>query len=327
MQAPDPMLLHAFSLMNAQREQEALVIFRQLADRNDPGALATLAQLNWTGTLVPRNYAEGLDYYYRAGEAGHPACAIYATNLLGNGYAGQRDWPLAMERLRREAESDAKRAEILTRLARMDLTEQGDPRTIPTGERLSDTFDVQIFRGAFTHAECDYLFRLEKTDYARAKVVDEATGTERIDPVRTADETHVHWEIENPLVHAFNRRIAALSDTEVDWGEPLQMLRYRPGQQYFNHFDYIPGAGNQRIKTAILYLNGDYNGGETAFPRIGLKVRGRTGDILLFRNSQPGGRRIEDSEHAGMPVLAGVKHIATRWIRTRTYTARSLSGD
>jgi prolyl 4-hydroxylase len=327
MQAPDPMLLHAFSLMNAQREQEALVIFGELADRNDPGALATLAQLNWTGTLVPRNYAKGRDYYYRAGEAGHAACALYATNLIGNGYAGKRDWPLALQRLRREAESDPKRAEIWNALAGMDLTDQGDPRTLPAGELLSDSLDVQIFRGAFSHAECDYLFRLEKTDYARATVVDEATGVSRIDPVRTADETHVHWEIENPLVHAFTRRIAALSGTQVDWGEPLQMLRYRPGQQYLNHFDYIPGAGNQRIKTAILYLNEDYSGGETGFPKIGLKVRGRTGDVLLFRNSQEGGRRIENSEHAGMPVLAGVKHIATRWIRTTTYTARSLSGD
>ena len=79
------MLLQAFELLDAQREAEALALFRQLAERNDPGALATLAQLNWTGTIVPRDYAKGREYYYRAGEAGHPACAIYSTNLLASG--------------------------------------------------------------------------------------------------------------------------------------------------------------------------------------------------------------------------------------------------
>jgi prolyl 4-hydroxylase len=326
MQAPDPLLLQAFSLLDERREDEALALFLQLAEREDPGALATLARLSWTGTIVSRDYAKGRDYYHRAGEAGHTGCAIYSTNLLASGYAGHRDWPRAMQRLRREAASDPSRAEILDRLARMDLTGDGDPRTLPPGERMADTLDVQLFRGAFSHAECAYILRLEKDDYARASVIDEATGLERIDPVRTADETHIDWEIENPLVHVFNRRLAALSATKVEQGEPLQLLRYRPGQQYRNHYDYIPGAANQRILTALLYLNEDYSGGETGFPRIGLKVRGRTGDVLLFRNTQDG-QRISESEHAGMPVISGVKHIATRWIRTAIYSARSLSGD
>jgi prolyl 4-hydroxylase len=325
MRSPDPLLLEAFSLLDARCEDEALGIFLQLAEREDPGALATLARLYWTGTIVPRDYARARDYYHRAGEAGHMACAIYSTNLLANGHAGHRDWPRAMERLRREARSDPSRAEILSTLARMDLTDEGDPQTLPRGERMTDRLDVQLFRGAFSHAECDYVLRLEKDDYARASVIDEATGIERIDPVRTADETHIDWEAENPLVHVFNRRLAALSGTAVDWGEPLQLLRYRPGQQYRNHYDYIPGAANQRILTALLYLNEDYSGGETAFPRIDLKVRGRTGDVLLFRNMQDG-RRIPESEHAGLPVISGVKHIATRWIRATAYSARSLSG-
>lgn len=320
------MLIHAFSLLNAQRETEALPIFLQLAEREEPGALATLAQLHWTATLVQRDYSKARDYYHRAGEAGHALCRVYATNLMASGYVGQRDWKQAMERLRHEAESDPLRAEIVSILARMDLTDEGDPVTIPKGERLSDAIDVQLFRGAFSLAECDYLFRMKKSDYARANVIDEATGIERVDPVRTADETHIAWEIENPLVHVFNRRLAALSNTDALQGEPLQLLRYRPGQQYYNHYDYIPGAANQRIMTALLYLNEDYTGGETAFPRIDLKVKGGRGDVLLFRNSQPDGRREQNSEHAGTPVISGVKHIATRWMRANTYTALSISG-
>jgi prolyl 4-hydroxylase len=327
MRPPDPMLLQAFDLLNAGQHQQALAIFHRLADQEDPGALATLAQLTWSGDLVAQDFERGRDYYHRAGEAGHVACAVYATNLLASGYVGARDWGQAIERLRREAAFDPARAEILALLARLDLTAEGDPRNLPAGERLSESPDIQIFRGAFSYVECNYLLRLEKPDYKRAHVIDLASGVERIDPVRTSEETHVHWLIENPLVHAFNRRLAAISGTRVQQGEPLQILRYRPGQQYRSHYDFIPGATNQRLFTALLYLNEDYTGGETAFPRLDLKVRGRTGDVLLFRNSRADGRREEDSEHAGLPVLTGVKHLATRWIRARQSMSPRFSGD
>ena len=327
MRPPDPLLLQAFSLLDAGEEQDALGIFRQLAAREDPGALATLAELSWSGTLVPQDFAEGCTLYRRAGEAGHVACAIYTTNLLAGGYVGPRDWGQAMQRLAREAAFDPVRAEIAAFLARLDLTAEGDPQRPPVGEQLSESPNIQVFRSAFSHAECDYLLRLAKPDYKRARVIDQGTLEERVDPIRTADETHIHWLIENPLVHAFNRRLAAISGTRAEHGEPLQILRYRPGQQYHNHLDYIPGASNQRIVTALLYLNEDYTGGETGFRRVGLKVRGRTGDVLLFRNALPDGTCDKDAEHAGLPVLSGVKHLATRWIRTRPWEGRNFKGD
>ena len=38
-----------------------------------------------------------------------------------------------------------------------------------------------------------------------------------------------------------------------------------------------------RLWTALIYLNEDYEGGETAFVRKGIEVRGQTGDVLVFR--------------------------------------------
>ena len=207
------------------------------------------------------------------------------------------------------------------------MTPEGDPHRAPVGERLSNIHDIQLFRGAFSHKECDYLLRLEKPDYKPAYVIDPTSGIERVDPVRTSEETHVHWLIENPLIHVFNRRLAAISGTRVHQGEPLQILRYRPGQHYRRHYDFIPGADNQRVLTALLYLNEDYTGGETAFPRLDLTVRGRMGDVLLFRNRRTDGGREEDMEHAGLPVLSGVKHIATRWIRERPALSPRFSAD
>ena len=97
--------------------------------------------------------------------------------------------------------------------------------------------------------------------------------------------------------------------------EALQVLRYSPGQEYRPHFDWIDSAPNQRLWTALVYLNGDYEGGETAFVRTDLEIRGQAGDVLVFWNAQEDGHGDPLAEHAGLPVTSGVKYLATRWIR------------
>ena len=127
--------------------------------------------------------------------------------------------------------------------------------------------------------------------------------------------------MEDPVVAALNRRIAALSGTPYANGEPLQLLRYRPGAEYKPHLDALPpGSGNQRILTVIVYLSDAYEGGETQFPRTGLTIRGRAGDALMFANVLPDGTPDPLSVHAGLPVRRGEKTIATRWIREEVFT-------
>ena len=137
--------------------------------------------------------------------------------------------------------------------------------------------------------------------------------------MRVCDSVGFTWPLENPAVHALNRRIAAASGTAVGQGEPLQVLRYRPGGEYRPHFDAIPGFANQRVMTMLVWLNEDYEGGETHFPTPGLKLKGRTGDAILFRNTGADGRRDPAAGHAGLPVTAGEKLIASRWIRQRPF--------
>jgi prolyl 4-hydroxylase len=69
----------------------------------------------------------------------------------------------------------------------------------------------------------------------------------------------------------------------------------------------------------IVWLNQDYDGGETMFMKTGTKLRGRTGDALLFRNALADGARDPDAAHAGLPVTRGEKLIASRWIRARPF--------
>jgi prolyl 4-hydroxylase len=153
-----------------------------------------------------------------------------------------------------------------------------------------------------------------------APTVDERTGRLIMNPVRTSDTAVFPWVAENPAVHALNRRIAVASATRAEQGEPLQVLRYAPGQEYRPHIDAVPGLANQRILTMLVWLNDDYEGGETRFIETGLTVKGRKGDALLFENVDAEGRPDTKMVHAGLPVTRGVKLLASRWIRANPAT-------
>jgi prolyl 4-hydroxylase len=104
----------------------------------------------------------------------------------------------------------------------------------------------------------------------------------------------------------------------VEQGEPLMILRYAPGQEYRLHSDAIAGAANQRTMTVLLYLNQGFAGGETHFPELDITIVPRGGEALLFDNLLVDGRPDPRARHAGKPVRAGTKWLATRWIRQRS---------
>ena len=308
---------HAFALARSGRKSEGLALLTRLSEGGNADASFYLGETYWVGGPVPTNHSKARDYFERAGAAGHKLAQITHTNLLASGIAGERDWPAARRRLEAEARGDPKRARQAKLLNAMDLTADGDPAAVPAGEALSLSPDVRLFRGVVSEDECDYLMAGFGLNYRPAKVGD-GKGGERLNPYRDCDEATIHCLIEDPAVHALNRRIAALSGSDCLAGEPLQLLRYRPGQQYRSHVDWLDNH-NRRVLTVLVYLNDDYQGGETHFVKVGLKVKGRLGDVLVFRNDGPDRKVDLKSEHAGLPVVDGTKFIASRWIHERRY--------
>jgi prolyl 4-hydroxylase len=259
--------------------------------------------------LRANRVGEARTLFGRAGAAGSRKAAVIHCNLV----ASTLDWEEGLALLRVLAEKDRRcRREL-------EIVEAMAPGPPPVGEVVSEAPHLTLFRTLFTPAECRYLAEAAAPMLAPSVVVDPASGRQRPDPVRISDGVGFTLPLENPAVHALNRRIAAASGTDVAQGEPLQVLRYRTGGEYKPHFDAIPGFANQRVLTMIVWLNEDYQGGETLFVKTGDRLRGRTGDALLFRNALPDGRRDPDAGHAGLPVRRGEKLIASRWIRARPF--------
>jgi len=265
--------------------------------------------------LQADDLAAARELFGRAGAAGRRDAAVIHCNLV----AAIGDWRRGLDLLRALAPADRRCRRQLDIVAAMRLAADGSPLAVPEGERVSTSPLVTLFRTLFTEAECRYLIEAATPMLEPSVVVDRRTGRQLRDPVRTSDGVGFTRPLENPAVHALGRRIAAASGTSVDQGEPLQVLRYRPGQEYRPHLDAIPGFANQRIMTMLVWLNDDYDGGETLFLKTGLRLKGGIGDAVLFRNVGEDGRRDEASAHAGLPVTRGEKLIASRWIRARRF--------
>jgi prolyl 4-hydroxylase len=312
-----PSLADAYSLVAAGRVPEAVAMFEQLGERGDGEALFTLGDAYWRGLSMAQDLQRGRDLFRRSSDTGFEVGRRAYTNLLGSGIAGARDWRQALTRLEEEAAGDGLREQMLALIRAMPLDGDGNPSALEPGEQLSDRPHVMLYRDAFSAAECDYLRLIAEFDYQPTAVV-VAPGQPVPAMIRTAEGSTIYWLIEDPAIHAINRRLAAYSGTDVNQGEPLQILRYEPGQEYRAHFDWLD-VENRRMMTALVYLNDDYEGGETEFTKIGLKVKGRRGDLLVFGSEGPNGKLDPLSEHAGLPVTRGTKYLASRWIRERRY--------
>jgi len=307
----------ALELLDAGRA-EGVPPLRQLASAGDPHALFALGRLTWTGNMVPQDPVQGRLLFEYAASRGHTYANLFVTNLLASGVAGRRDWPQALSRLAVEAQKLPERRGALDLVQAMQIDRNGDPVAVPQAERLSDQPDLRLFRNVLTVAECRYLIQTAEPLFRPSMVYNDA-GDEVRDTIRTSDGAGIYWLAEDPAIHAINRRIAKITGSAYDQGEPLQVLRYAPGQEYRPHFDFLQGNENPRPWTALIYLNDDYEGGATCFVKTGHKVRGATGDVVVFCNSDGQGARDPLAEHAGMPVTAGRKYLATRWIRERRH--------
>jgi prolyl 4-hydroxylase len=191
-----------------------------------------------------------------------------------------------------------------------------------------DRPQVVVYDGLFSHAECDALLSLAGARLQRSTVVDAEHGGGRVDPQRTSTGASFQ-RAETPLLDRLERRISALVDWPVEKGEGFQVLRYAPGAEYRAHLDTFdpgrPGSaahlrqGGQRVGTLVIFLAEPEAGGGTRFARAGLEVCPQRGAAVYFACVDDDGAIDPLSLHAGMPVIAGCKCVATKWLREESW--------
>jgi hypothetical protein len=184
---------------------------------------------------------------------------------------------------------------------------------------------LRLWRGFLSPAECELLISIATPRLSRSSVVTIDTPGSRIAEDRTSDG--MSFNASDVLMAEVNARAALVTGRDPRTFETLQLLRYRPGQQYLPHFDYFPldyastpaelQRGGQRTGTMLIYLQTPDAGGATTFPDAGVTVEAIAGDALYFEYDRPEQSTL--TRHGGAPVTAGEKFVATLWMRQQQF--------
>ncbi|MNJ86153.1 hypothetical protein D3C87_36400 [compost metagenome] len=169
-------------------------------------------------------------------------------------------------------------------------------------KRIDLDENVYLLEDFFNEQECDDLVLWsEQRGYEEAKVqvygkqvmVKNMRNNSRINYLDTDLAARI-WERFKP--HAV---LEFGNSTAIGLNELFRFYRYEPGQYFKKHIDgsYVRNVGEASCFTFMIYLNDDFEGGETTFENF--TVKPKKGTALIFHHP---------IKHAGEELRSGVKY-------------------
>jgi hypothetical protein len=328
------------------RHYEALQWLARAAKAGEPEAMRVLGLKLIAGADAPQRPKDGVGLLADAAARGDGQAASILSVLAGGGFHAPQSWPAALDCLQRSAELGfapaqaqlgllaspearaAAEAEPERRWRRLregvDIQAWGRP---PAARLICDSPQVLTVEGLVSAEICDFIVAQSESRLVRAEVHDPKTGLTIMGSTRTNRTANFGLGETCLLNLLIQVRIAAVIGAPLVMLEAFAVLNYRPGEEASEHVDYLDPAVpayaediarvGQRVATALVYLNDDYEGGETDFPVLGLRRRGRKGDVLIFHSVDASGAPDPRTLHAGRPPTRGEKWVLSQFIRDK----------
>lgn len=343
--AATPTLTRAAQWDAAGNHAEAINELARGTRDGDPHCARMLGLRLLLGDRAPLLPEAALQFLGEACDAGLGEAAARAAGILALGVRMAPDWPRALHWLGRSAAAgwQPARRQLLALgeqpieqaiadddvdwpacAAAIDLAAW---RRAPAPTVLSADPSICLFPGLLRAELCRFLISLAEGRLEPARIYEAANRVEKVDAHRTNTLATFHVdtiELAQVLVQA---RMAAACGVAERFMEPPSVLHYSPGQQIQDHYDFVNPAtpdyagelarNGQRIYTFLVYLNDEYDGGETDFPRLGISHRGSLGEGICFSNALADATPDQRMLHAGRPPTRGEKWIVTQFVRSK----------
>jgi prolyl 4-hydroxylase len=284
----------------------AATMYRQLLGVGVSSAAGRLAVLAAAGVSRSANWQEAVGWLVKGADLGDLDCQGQIRVL-----AGQED-----------AQVEGSWLQLARSIALKGLLKA----PVLTKQRESPA--IAFIEGLATPAMCRWLMQRADQRLTPALIRDHTTGERTADSIRTGLAAGFGLADTDLVLLMTQKRLELASGLKVQQQEAPFLLSYEPGQEYKAHFDFFaPGEpGFQHtlttmglgVATCLTWLNEDYDGGETAFPKIDWKHKGKAGDAMLFLNVRTSDRAPDPKTlHAGLPVTRGRKWLLSQWVRDR----------
>jgi hypothetical protein len=180
----------------------------------------------------------------------------------------------------------------------------------------SDPQPLQIVDNFLSEDICRYIIETYSQNLIPSLVVSDGVRSEAHSSRTSSTYFLPHHD---PKIVAIKQKTAEFLGIPLENIETLQFLRYRKGERYLYHHDYLAGnPANQRVHTIIVYLNDltEADGGATSFYHYNTRVSPKMGRAVHFRNMDESGKLIEKSLHAGEEIKTDViKYALNIWTR------------
>ena len=327
----------------AGRHDDAINALARATQAGDVNAMTELGKRLVIGDRAPLLPEDGAQFLVDAAKAGHADAALKLATLTALGAYVEQSWGEALGLLAfaavRGSVSARGQLEALSGqrapVAAGDgewrrLAEHVDLRfwsTAPLGTTMCASPLVRVFPEFVTDSVCDWLIEQARPNLKRALIYDPVGGKDIADHMRTNSAAGFDLMHADLVQIAVQMRMGAATGLPLHNMEGPTILHYAPGEEITNHYDFVnPRIPNyqaeidkrgQRIVTFLVYLNDDYEGGETDFPDLLLRYHGGKRAGLFFTNALPNGEPDLRMVHAGLPPKDKEKWIVSQFIRNR----------
>ena len=328
----------------AGRHDDAIDALAAASQQGDIEAMTALALRLLVGDRAPWLPQEAARFLLEAMQRGSALAAVRLATLAALGAHVEQSWSDAIGLLVIAAE----RGSASARGQLCALAAAAAPEAPPPPDywrRLAQSVDasawsaarpgvvlcaeplVRSFPELVTGSVCEWLIAAARDRLRRALVFDAAAGRDIVDRTRTNSAASFDLASADVVQVALQYRMAAACGLPPHNFEGPAILHYAEGEQIENHFDFVdpsmPGYASvlekqgERVVTFLVYLNDEYEAGETEFPLLRLRHRGSRGEGLMFVNALATGEPDERMVHAGRPPARGEKWIVSQFVRNR----------
>jgi prolyl 4-hydroxylase len=168
--------------------------------------------------------------------------------------------------------------------------------------------------------ECDVLIQMIESNHTRSSVVEGGNNISVVSENRTSSTTNLNHQ--DKFVKDIHLKIAEYLGEPLLKGEHLQGQLYEKDQYFRPHNDFFVGtaydkhclSSGNRTYTLMIYLNDDFEGGATNFPKLNKTIIPKKGKAIKWLNTIESIGQIE-TLHEGQPIINGNKFIITSWWR------------
>lgn len=318
---------------------------RARAESGDAAAQVVLAWSLLRGWVKPDAMQEAQRLVQSACAKNNTSALMLQMTLAALGFGRQASIAEACNLLARAADLGDKRAKLQMKALGKGKFDATPWATRPVLVQHAEAPRIYTVESFLPKRVCEWLIESRRGKTHPAYVYDAETGGTKLDPVRTNSVSELHTLEPDLPLQLTRMRIAQALGMPLANLEPPHVLRYRPGEEYRAHYDILlpheaemyagqVAAMGQRAATLLIYLNDGYEGGETNFPHLDWRFKGKTGDALIFWNLSAGGEIERNSLHAGLPLVKGEKWMLSHWIRQKplpiidpNYDPNSANGD